>query len=96
MKWTDEYLFEESKKYTNRNEFSRKSSRAYSIARENGWLDKMVWFETKRKTWTVESAKNESRKYGSKSEFKKMNRSAFNFLYKRNLIDDISKENNWK
>jgi hypothetical protein len=56
----------------------------------------MVWFETKRKTWTVESAKNESRKYGSKSEFKKMNRSAFNFLYKRNLIDDISKENNWK
>lgn len=96
MKWTDESLFEESHKYRNRNEFSRKCSRAYSIARENGWLDEMVWFETKRKMWTVESAKNESRKYGSRSEFKRMNRGAFNFLYKRNMIDETAFENNWK
>ena len=56
----------------------------------------MTWLKLRRKTWTVESAKNESRKYGSRSEFKIMNMSAFNFLYKRNLLDDISKENNWK
>lgn len=96
IKWTKELVFKESKKYTNRNEFSRKSSRAYSISRENGWLDEMTWLKLRRKTWTVESAKNESRKYGSRSEFKIMNRSAFDFLYKRNLIDNISKENNWK
>lgn len=48
------------------------------------------------KMWTVESAKNESRKYGSRSEFKRMNRSAFDFLYKRNFISEIAKENNWK
>lgn len=96
IKWTKELVFKESKKYTNRNEFSRKSSRAYSISRENGWLDEMTWLKLRRKTWTVESAKNESRKYGSRSEFKRMNRSAFDFLYKRNLIDNISKENNWK
>ena len=96
IKWTKELIFEESHKYKNRNEFSRKCSRAYSIARENGWLDEMVWFETKRKVWTVESAKNESRKYGSRSEFKRMNRSAFDFLYKRNMIDETAFENNWK
>ena len=48
------------------------------------------------KMWTVESAKNESIKYGSRSEFKRMNRGAFNFLYKRNMIDETAFENNWK
>ena len=61
-------------------------------------MDKMDWLSknTDNRPRCVESAKNESRKYGSISEFKRMNRSAFNFLYKRNLLDDISKENNWK
>lgn len=96
IKWTKELVFEESHKYKNKKEFSRKCSRAYSIARENRWLDEMTWFEVKRKTWSIDSAKTESRKYNSRSEFKRMNRSAFNYLYKRNLIDEIAKENTWK
>ena len=32
----------------------------------------------------------------SEKEFKRMNRSAFDFLYKRNFISEIAKENNWK
>lgn len=95
IKWTKELIFEESHKYKNRNAFSR-NSRPYCIARKNGWLEEMTWLELCKKEWTIDSAKTESKKYGSRSEFKRMNRSAFDFLYKRNLIDDIAKENNWK
>lgn len=60
MKWTDEYLFEESKKYKTRTEFARKSNSAYKHSLKRGIMDKM------------------------------------NFLYKRNFISEIAKENNWK
>ena len=46
--------------------------------------------------WTDESLFEESKKYSLRSEFKRMNKSIFNFLYKRNIINEITKENNWK
>lgn len=46
--------------------------------------------------WTDESLFEESKKYGSRNESKRMNISIFNFLYKRNFISEIAKENNRK
>lgn len=43
MKWTDESLFEESKKYKTRTEFARKSNSAYKHSLKRGLMDKMDW-----------------------------------------------------
>lgn len=38
-----ENVFNESKKYTSKNEFKKHCDRAYTVARKNGWLSEMVW-----------------------------------------------------
>ena len=43
--WTKEHVFEESKKYTSRSEFSKYKRNVYDIANKNGWLDEMTWFK---------------------------------------------------
>lgn len=43
MKWTDESLLNESKKYTTRTEFARKSNSAYKHSLKRGIIDKMDW-----------------------------------------------------
>jgi len=44
---TKENVIEESKKYTSRSEFNKKSRRAYEIARKNNWLNEMIWLNNK-------------------------------------------------
>lgn len=39
-----ENVFEEAKKYKTKSEFQEYCSRAYEVARKNGWLDEMTWF----------------------------------------------------
>lgn len=39
--WTKEKVFEESRKYQTRKKFDKGSSRAYEVARKNGWLDEL-------------------------------------------------------
>ncbi|MDE5855889.1 MAG: GIY-YIG nuclease family protein, partial [Anaeroplasmataceae bacterium] len=41
--WTKERVFEESKKYTYRNQFQKGCSSAYGISKRNKWLDEMTW-----------------------------------------------------
>jgi hypothetical protein len=46
--WEDkEKTFEESKKYTSRTEFCKKSFGAYRISKKNGWLNEMIWLNRK-------------------------------------------------
>ena len=42
-----ENTIEESKKYSSRVEFYKKSHGAYTVAKENGWLDEMTWLNRK-------------------------------------------------
>ena len=44
-----ENVFAEARKYKCRWRFSKKSSRAYNVARKNGWLSEMLWFQNGRK-----------------------------------------------
>lgn len=44
---TKDDVIKESKKYTSRSEFNKKSRRAYEIARKNKWLDDMIWLNSK-------------------------------------------------
>ena len=46
--WEDkERTFNESKKFTSRVEFYKKSHGAYVVAKKNGWLDEMIWLNRK-------------------------------------------------
>lgn len=47
MKWTEELLLEESKKYENRTDFARKSNSAYKHSLKLGLLDKMYSFSAR-------------------------------------------------
>lgn len=42
--WTKERVFEEARKFTRKVDFKYTSSRAYILARTNGWLKEMDWF----------------------------------------------------
>jgi len=39
----------ESKKYSSRTEFLKKAHGAYTVAKNNGWLDEMTWLNKKKK-----------------------------------------------
>ena len=41
------HVIEESKKFSSRSEFNKKSHRAYEEARKNKWLDEMTWLTSK-------------------------------------------------
>lgn len=46
--WEDkEKAFEESKKYSSRMGFYKGSHGAYTVAKNNGWLNEMTWLNRK-------------------------------------------------
>lgn len=47
-KWNYETCFKEASKYKTRGEFGTKSTRAYWIAHQNGWINDYVWLIDKR------------------------------------------------
>lgn len=47
-KWNYETCFKEASKYKTRGEFGTKSSRAYWIAIQNGWMDDYTWLKDER------------------------------------------------
>ena len=89
-----ENVIEESKKYTNRTEFKKKSHRAYDAARRMNILDEMTWLDSKHHTkgyWKIkENVFNEARKYSTKDEFKKGNSSAFLAAHRYGYIDEMA------
>ena len=72
IKWTKEKVIEESRKYHYKGEFCNGSPRAYNVAKEEGWLEEMIWIKEKRKPtnyWTRERVFEESRKYNNRKDF---------------------------
>ena len=47
-KWDYKTCMEESRNYTTRSEFAKRSSGAYDVARRNGWLDEYTWLKDER------------------------------------------------
>lgn len=79
--WTYELCVEESKKYSSRNEFSKKSNGAYNMARINGWLDEFVWLKPQIHPpgyWTYEKCAEESKKYKTLAEWRMKNQTSYN------------------
>ena len=89
--WDYERCMEESKKYISRGEFSNGCSRAYEVARKNGWLNDYTWLESKfHADWTYETCMEESRNYTTRSEFCKGNGSAYNVARKNGWVDEYT------
>ena len=88
--WTKEKVFEESKKYKTRKEFSNNSKYAYLVAWKNKWLDDMVWISNTLQKWNKESVINESKKYKTRSDFERGSGSAYHFARLHNLLDEMT------
>ena len=91
--WSKENVFEESRKYQTRFEFSRGSGRAYEIARRNGWLKEMFWFKERvahNKKWTKETVFEESRKYQTRFEFSRGSGSAYQVALRNGWLEEMN------
>lgn len=70
-------VLKESKQFSNRTEFKKKSGNAYDSARKNKWLDEMIWLNNDngkhpKGYWKNEkNIMHEAKKYSNKEEFKK-------------------------
>jgi hypothetical protein len=88
-------VLKESKQFSNRTEFKKKSGNAYDSARKNKWLDEMIWLENNngwhpKNYWKKrENIMKEARKYKTKDEFQKNNLTAFLAAYKYGYIDEM-------
>ena len=90
-----EHVMEESKRFSNRTEFKKRSGNAYDSARKNKWLDEMTWLSNNKDKrpkgyWkNRENMMNEAMKYASKDEFQKGNLYAFLAAHKYGYIEEM-------
>ena len=94
-KWTKETIFEESKKYATRREFSSNARTAYQKAMQSGWLDEMPWLKVTpiiynpRKIYSKEKILEISKKYNSRSSFARGNSQAYHIACKEKWLDEM-------
>lgn len=90
-----EHVMEESKRFSNRTEFKKRSGNAYDSARKNKWLDEMTWLSNNKDKrpkgyWkNRENMMKEAMKYASKDEFQKGNLYAFLAAHKYGYIEEM-------
>jgi len=88
-------VIEESKKFSNRTNFKKKSGNAYNSAIKNKWINEMPWLDRNNNKlpkgfWkNEENIMSEARKYKTKDEFQKGNLTAFLAAYKYGYIDEM-------
>ncbi|MBA6372505.1 GIY-YIG nuclease family protein [Colwellia sp. BRX8-4] len=91
--WTDEQCAMEAMKYTSRGDFEKGSSSAYSVARENGWMDIICAHMTSTKKskgyWTIDRCHEEALKYKVKVDFKNKSGGAYTAARKKGWMDEV-------
>lgn len=90
MKWSEDTIIEESKKYKSITEFYDKNYYVYSKAKELGLLEKMTWLDIRRIIWDDEKVIAVSKKYDSLSSFRKGDYVAYEYARKNNLLDEMT------
>ena len=88
--WTKESVFEESKKYSTRGDFSKGCGGAYQSAYRNGWLDEMDWLSKLwNKKWTKERVFEEAKKYQTRTEFSKCSSAAYENARQNGWLNEL-------
>lgn len=88
-------VINESKQFSSRTEFKKKSQNAYNSALKHNWIDEMNWLDSNNNKlpkgyWkNKENMMQEARKYSTKEEFKKCNLTAFLAAYKYGYIEKM-------
>lgn len=87
--WSLEELQKEALKYSNKPEFAKSNSSAYTVAYKNGLLDRICEHMLDSNVhWTDEMLRQEALKYTNRSEFKKNSR-AYSTALGRGILDKI-------
>jgi hypothetical protein len=92
IKWTDEMLFAEAKKYRTRVEFVKGSNSAYQTADHRGILHQACAHMVKpvrERKWTKQIIQAEALKYQKKSDFNNGCRRAYGAAYKMGILDEV-------
>ena len=93
VKWTDEAILKEAKRYSSKEEFRKACSAAYTIAHKKGIIDKacshMLSLRKERDYWTFEQCHKAALKYQSRVEFKKKDGSAYSTAIRNKWIEQI-------
>lgn len=93
VKWTEEAIFKEAKKYSSKEDFRKACSAAYTIAHKKGIIDKACsHMPSSRKTrdyWTFEQCQKSASKYQSRNDFKKNDGSAYSTAVRNGWIEQI-------
>ena len=93
VKWTDEAILEEAKKYSSKDDFRKACSAAYTIAHKRGIIEKvcshMASTRKKRDYWTFEQCQKAASKYQSRNDFKKNDGSAYSTAVRNGWIEQI-------
>lgn len=98
LKWTDEALLAEGRKYASRKEFAHGSNSAYLTAtRRAGILDQLYpSLRGELRKLSDADLLAEGRKYASRKEFERADPSAYQKARRRNLLDQLYPDTNGK
>lgn len=92
IKWNKESVINKSKEFKTRTQFARKCSGAYSVARNNGWLEEMTWLvspQKPKKYWNEKTIFEECKKYTSLKELRDKNKSCYFVICKLKLNNKV-------
>lgn len=93
IKWDEETVIKEARKYSVKNDFRRKSSGAFKYAEKNNLIKNFTWFTKKpipMGYWTKEKCEKESRKYQTRSEFKEKSSGAYESSRKNGWLNEYT------
>jgi hypothetical protein len=99
-KWDVDSSLLEVKKYNNRNDFYKKSSRAYEILRKNNLLNigcshmKKPYYSAIK--WSINKCKKNAKKYNSRIEFQKNDKKAYEAAKNHRWLDEICQHMQFK
>ena len=99
IKWNYESCYALAKTCSKKSEMRSKNSRAFKVARDNGWLPDYVWFmsdydvrhqpKPMRVKWTYEKCREIALKYNTLSKFAKENGSVYTVSKRHGWLDDF-------
>jgi len=98
--WTKEKCQEIANKYNTRNEFAKKSKKAYSACIRNNWLDEicnhMKTPYSEKFKWSKERCQEIANKYQYRNDFRKNNINAYYSAMHNGWLDEICQHMKYK
>jgi len=90
LAWTNEFTFQEARKYKSITEWKIKSSGSYKFALRNGLMEQCrTFFNIRISKWTEAELLQDAQKYKTRSEWKTANSGAYKSAKNQNILDHV-------